>query len=109
MLTLRQRGGTLPETLVALALFSIVLTLLLNDFRVVRQGFEAQWQTRQAWRYALEQAEPDPPALPESWQSDRQQRPCGSCQCISVRVISPQGRYGQISKMLCPPSKSNQE
>ena len=109
MLTLRQRGSSLPEILFALALFSTVLTLLLNYHRVVQQGFEAQWQTRQAWRYALEQAERDPQALPEEWLADRQQWRCGSCLCISVRITSPQGRHGQIRKMHCLPPKSNQE
>lgn len=109
MLTRRQRGNSLPEALFALALFSIVLTLLLNYHRVVQQGFEAQWQARQAWRYALEQAEAEPQPLPEKWRADRQLRRCGGCLCISVRVTSPQGRHGEITKMLCPPSQSNQE
>lgn len=106
---MRQRGFSLPETLCALVLFAAVIILLLNYHRGLQQGGEAQWQTRQLWRYALEQTEPESPALPDGWSIQKQQILCGDCLCISVAITSPQGRFGQLSKRICPFPKSNQE
>lgn len=106
---MKQRGFSLPETLCALALFALVILLLLNYHRVLQQGAEAQWQTRQLWRYALEQTEPESPLLPDGWLIQKQQIPCGDCLCVSVTITSPQGRFGQLSKRICPLPNSNQE
>lgn len=99
---MQQRGFSLPEVLCALALFAVVITLLLNYHRGLQQGFEAQWQTQQLWRYALEQTEPDSLPLPAPWQMSKQQIGCGECLCIHVTITSPRGRTGQLSKQICP-------
>lgn len=106
---MRQRGFSLPEVLCALVLFATALILLLNYHRVLQQGSEAQWQTRQVWRYALEQTEPESLPLPDGWLIQKQQQPCEGCLCVSVMITSPQGRIGQLSKRICPFPKSNQE
>ncbi|MCS3430949.1 prepilin-type N-terminal cleavage/methylation domain-containing protein [Klebsiella sp. BIGb0407] len=106
---MRQRGFSLPETLCALVLFAAVIILLLNYHRGLQQEAEAQWQTRQLWRYALEQTEPESPSLPDGWSVQKQQISCGDCLCISVTITSPQGRLGQLSKRIRPFPKSNQE
>lgn len=105
----RQRGFGLPEVLCALTLFALVIILLMNYFCELRQGAERQWQIRQVWRYALEQLEPESPALPEGWTIQKQQIPCGHCLCVSVTVTSPQGRSGQLSKKICSSSLFSQE
>jgi len=103
---MRQRGFSLLEVLCALSLFAMVIMLLLNYQRGLQQGFEAQWQTQQLWRYALEQTEPDSPSLPAPWQTSKQQIICGDCLCIIARITSPTGRTVQLSKRICPSPKS---
>lgn len=101
-MTARQRGFSLFEVLCTSLLFAVVVILLLNGYRGLQQSSEALWQTRQVWRYALEQTEPGSPPLPNGWLMEKQQIPCGGCLCVSVSITSPQGRRGQLSKQICP-------
>lgn len=108
-MTVRQQGFSLPDVLCALLLFAVVITLLLDYHRGLQQGFEAQWQTRQIWRYALEQTEPESPPLPDGWQRHKKQIPCGDALCVHVTITSPQGRKGQLSKQIYRFPQFNQE
>jgi len=100
-----QRGFSLPEMLVALLLFSTLLTIQSGYHRGLRQGFEAQWQLRKLWRYTHEQCEEDSPSLAEQWRIMKQPIACGDCLCITIDVTSPQGHSARLSKRICPPFK----
>lgn len=96
----RQQGFSLPETLVALLLFAISLTALLQYQLVLAKGFQLQAQQREAWRYAAQRFEG---YQPPHWQSSvRQHSGPGGCPLFTASVASPLGRKAQLALLRCP-------
>lgn len=97
-----QAGFSLPEVLVAMVLFVMVTVSLSGFYRSLAMGFQSQWQARQLWRFASQQTEIAPPALPQGWKATRLQTSSAGCVSISVIVTSPTGRQGQLARLHCP-------
>lgn len=98
-----QRGFSLPEMLIALLLFILVTNTLLDYHRAIAAGFQQQQQYRTIWRLASQQAEINPPTPPAGFQVTRQQVPVAdNCTDIMVKVTSPTGRQGRLSRRHCP-------
>lgn len=100
-ITPRQAGFSLIDVMVALALFTVVITALMGYHRVISQGLEAQWHYRQLWRYAYQQADLAPPGLPSGWQANRVQTSGAGCVSITATVTSPAGRMAQLARLHC--------
>ncbi|EGT5711136.1 prepilin-type N-terminal cleavage/methylation domain-containing protein [Cronobacter dublinensis subsp. dublinensis] len=101
----RQAGFSLPEVLVSLVLFIIVIGALTGYYQTLAQGFLYQWHYRQLWRFASQQAEISPPPLAEGWKATRVETSVAGCVSISVIVSSPGGRQGQLRRLHCPTEK----
>ncbi|ELY5937609.1 prepilin-type N-terminal cleavage/methylation domain-containing protein [Cronobacter malonaticus] len=101
----RQTGFSLPEVLVSVVLFIVIIGALTGYYQVLAQGFLHQWHYRQLWRFASQQAEIDPPSLPEGWKATRVKTSSAGCVSISVLVSSPGGRQGQLRRLHCPSEK----
>ncbi|EJJ0545587.1 prepilin-type N-terminal cleavage/methylation domain-containing protein [Cronobacter sakazakii] len=101
----RQAGFSLPEVLVSLVLFIVIIGALTGYYQVLAQGFLNQWHYRELWRFASQQAEINPPPLPEGWKATRVETSVAGCVSISVIVSSPGGRQGQLRRLHCPSEK----
>ncbi|NIY48628.1 prepilin-type N-terminal cleavage/methylation domain-containing protein [Cedecea colo] len=105
----KQSGFSLPEVLCSLVLFAIVMVALPGYYRVLQQGFQAQWQFRQLWRLAVEMSEPQAPAPAPEWKVIRQQTSAAGCVSIAVNITSPAGRTGKLSRLHCAQEEKSQE
>lgn len=101
----KQRGFSLTEVLLAMVLMVMVTTALGGYHRALVTGFATASQWRQLWRVAWQQAQKEAPALPPGWQVRRGQTMVEGCVSISVSVISPVGRQGQMTRLFCPNSQ----
>lgn len=97
-----EAGFSLPEVLVAMMLFMVVIVSLSGFYRALAMGFQSQWQASQLWRFASQQAEIAPPGLPQGWKATRVETSLVGCVSISVIVTSPTGRQGQLARLHCP-------
>ena len=97
---LHQQGFSLIETLVALLLFSLSFSALMQYQLALADGFQRQWQQRSAWRYAHQLLLGQP--LPTGWQGQRLQQPGpAGCQLLAARVVSPAGRRAELTQLRC--------
>lgn len=99
---LKEAGFSLPEVLISMVLLIVVIAALSGFYRSLAMGFQAQWQYRQLWRFASQQAEIAPSTLPAGWNVTRVQTSTAGCVSISVIVTSPTGRHGQLARLHCP-------
>lgn len=94
-----QQGFSLPETLVALVLFSSSLTALMQYQLALARGFQLQAQQREAWRYAMQRFEG---YQPQGWQTTLTQLPgAAGCPQFTAAVKSPLGRKAQLTILRC--------
>lgn len=101
----RQRGFSIVEVLLAMALMIMVVTMLAGYHRALASRFVMLDHYRQFWRHGWNQSQLHASALPEGWQINRGQTTHAGCVSISVTLISPQGRQGQMTRLHCPISK----
>lgn len=98
-----QQGFSLIETLVALLLFSLSFSALMQYQLALADGFQRQWQQRSAWRNAHQLLLGQ--AVPGGWQGQRLQQPGpAGCQLLTVRVVSPAGRRAELTQLRCAES-----
>ncbi|MFC0142410.1 prepilin-type N-terminal cleavage/methylation domain-containing protein [Erwinia mallotivora] len=94
----KQRGFSLPETLVALLLFTLSFTALLHYQRMLGSGFQLQQQQREAWRQAWLRFEgyqsPD-------WQTTLKQEPVQGCTMMMASAVSHGGKQAELSQLRC--------
>lgn len=98
----KQHGFSLTEVLLAMVLMVMVVTALGGYHRALAFGFTSASQWRQLWRVAWQQAQRVEVPLPPGWQVRRGQTTVLGCVSISVNVISPVGRQGQMTRLFCP-------
>ncbi|ATA20832.1 prepilin peptidase dependent protein C [Gibbsiella quercinecans] len=107
-----QRGFSLLEVLVAALLFAVSLLGLLQYQQVLLQGFQRQWQYRQAWALAHRQLESvaasgqteNAAPLPAGWQADMQRVIVDPpCQRVVVRIRTPLRQEAALSRWFCSP------
>ncbi|WP_312046554.1 prepilin-type N-terminal cleavage/methylation domain-containing protein [Erwinia sp.] len=93
------QGFSLPETLVALLLFSISSLALIQYQLALGRGFQLQQQQREAVRLARQRFEG---YQAPGWQTTlEQQTLTGSCLLLTSRVISPVGAKAALSQLRC--------
>ncbi|KQN64825.1 prepilin-type N-terminal cleavage/methylation domain-containing protein [Erwinia sp. B116] len=98
-----QQGFSLIETLVALLLFSLSFSALMQYQLALADGFQRQWQQRSAWRNAHQLLLGQ--AVPGGWQGQRLQQPGpAGCQLLTARVVSPAGRRAELTQLRCAES-----
>ena len=98
----RQRGFSLPETVLAMALMVLTVTALGGYQRGMAQGIVQLNQTRQLWRDAWRYSQLSAPPSPARGQVSRMQTSRQGCVSISVTLVSPGGREGEMTRLHCP-------
>lgn len=95
----KQGGFSLPETLVALLLFSLSFTALLHYQLAQAKGFQLQIQQREAWYRAWLRFEGYEAA---GWETTlgKKMGPAG-CQLLTSIAVSPAGREATLQQLRC--------
>jgi len=93
------------EVLLAMMLMVLVVTALAGYHRVLASRFVTLEQYRQLWRYVQAQSQLSAGDVPVGWQVNRMQTTQAGCVSISVKLISPLGRQGQMTRLHCPVSQ----
>lgn len=98
----RQRGFSLPEVLLAIALMVMVVTALAGYQRALMNSFVVKGQYLQLWRVGWQQTQLRSSSPPVNWRVNRMQTTQAGCVSISVKLSSPLGRQGQMTRLHCP-------
>lgn len=98
----RQRGFSLPEVMLAMALMIMIVTALSGYQRVLMNSFVLRNQYQQLWRHAWQQTQLSMFSPPLGWQVNRMQTTQAGCVSINVKLSSPLGRQGQMTRLHCP-------
>lgn len=101
----RQKGFSMVEVLMAMVLMVMIITALSGYHRALASRFTLYNQYRQLWHHAWNQAQLSANSLPAGWQVKRVQTTQSGCVSITVTVISPLGRQGQMTRLHCPLSQ----
>ena len=101
----KEKGFSMVEVLLAMMLLVIVVTALSGYHRALAARFTLFNQYRQLWHYAWNQAQLSTTALPAGWQVSRVQTTHSGCVSITVTLISPLGRRGELTRLHCPVSQ----
>lgn len=95
-----QRGFSLPETLVALLLFTLSFTALMHYQLALAKGAQRQMQQREAWRQAWQRfAGYQAPG----WQTSLTQENAAGCMIVTARAVSSGGQEATLSQLRCDP------
>lgn len=97
----RQRGFSLPEVMLAMVLMIMIVTTLSGYQRALMNSFLGRNQYQQLWRYAWQQSQLHVFSLPLNWQVNRMQTTQAGCVSINVKITSPMGRQGQMTRLHC--------
>lgn len=97
-----QRGFSLPEVMLAMVLMIGIVTALSGHQRALMNSFIIRSQYQQLWRHAWQQTQLYSFSSPVNWQVNRMQTTGAGCVSISVKISSPLGRQGQMTRLHCP-------
>lgn len=101
----RQRGFSLPETVLAMALMVLTVTALGGYQRGMAQGIVQLNQTRQQWRDAWRYSQLSAPPSPARGQVSRMQTSRQRCVSITVTISRPVAKRVQMTRLHCPVSQ----
>lgn len=101
----RQRGFSLPETVLAIALMVLTVTALGGYQRGMAQGIVQLNQTRQLWRDAWRYSQLSAPPSPARGQVSRMQTSRQRCVSITVTISRPVAKRVQMTRLHCPVSQ----
>ena len=101
----RENGFSMVEVLLAMMLLVVVVTALSGYHRVLAARFTSFNQYRQLWHNVWNQSLLEADALPDGWQVKRVQTTQSGCVSITVTLISPLGRRGEMTRLHCPVSQ----
>lgn len=101
----RQKGFSMVEVLLAMMLLVIIVTALSGYQRVLATRYSALNQTRQLWHHVWNLSQLSTFTSPTGWQASRMQTTRSGCVSITVSLISPLGRRGEIIRLHCPVSQ----
>ncbi|POP46322.1 prepilin-type cleavage/methylation domain-containing protein [Superficieibacter electus] len=101
----KQKGFSLPEVLLAMALMILVVTALAGYHRALVDGAATLSQYRQLWRSAWQQTQRYPRPVDDGWRVNRMQTTRQRCVSISVIITTPVGKQGQMTRLHCPVSQ----
>lgn len=100
-----EKGFSLPEVMLSMMLLVMVITVLAGFWRALSNEAQAWRQYRQLWRHAWLQTQPVASPPPAGWQRNRAQTTQAGCVSISVKITSPTGRQGRMTRLHCPVSQ----
>lgn len=100
-----EKGFSMVEVLLAMMLLVVIVTALSGYHRALASRFALFSQYRQLWHIAWTQSQMDAGALPAGWQINRMQTTQSGCVSITVTLISPLGRRGELTRLHCPVSQ----
>ncbi|MBM3073081.1 prepilin-type N-terminal cleavage/methylation domain-containing protein [Lelliottia sp. RWM.1] len=101
----KQKGFSMVEVLLAMMLLVLIVTALSGYHRELAVRFTVFNQYRELWHNAWNQSQLEAKALPEGWQVNREQTTQSGCVSITVTLISPLGRRGEMTRLHCPVSQ----
>ena len=101
----RQRGFSLPETLLALVLLIVTVTALAGYQRGLASSSMQLTQYRQLCRDAWRFGQLSPPAIAGGHQISRMQTSMQRCVSITVTITMPAARRAQMTRLHCPVSQ----
>ena len=101
----RQRGFSLPETVLAMTLMVLTVTALGGYQRGMAQGIVQLNQTRQLWRDAWRYSQLSAPPSPARGQVSRMQTSRQRCVSITVTISRPVAKRVQMTRLHCPVSQ----
>ncbi|WP_414164721.1 prepilin-type N-terminal cleavage/methylation domain-containing protein [Superficieibacter sp. BNK-5] len=101
----RQKGFSLPEVLLAMALMILVVTALAGYHRALATGSAALNQYRQLWRSAWQHTRLQDGSTEDGWRVNRVKTTRQRCVSISVTLTTPVGKQGQMTRWHCPVSQ----
>ncbi|MEH0887241.1 prepilin-type N-terminal cleavage/methylation domain-containing protein [Enterobacter sp. UNJFSC 003] len=101
----RENGFSLVEVLLAMMLLVVIVTALSGYHRALAVRFSMLNQYRELWHSVWNQAQLKASTLPPGWQVNRVQTMQSGCVSITVTLISPLGRRGEITRLHCPVSQ----
>ncbi|EGE3796083.1 prepilin-type N-terminal cleavage/methylation domain-containing protein [Shigella flexneri] len=93
-----QQGFSLPEVMLAMVLMVMIVTALSGFQRTLMNSLASRNQYQQLWQQTQLRAI-SPPA---NWQVNRLQTSQAGCVSISVTLVSPGGREGEMTRLHCP-------
>lgn len=100
-----EKGFSMVEVLLSIMLLVVMVTALSGYHRALASRFTLFSQYRQLWHIAWAQSQRDASALPAGWQINRVQTTQSGCVSITVTLISPLGRRGEMTRLHCPVSQ----
>ena len=98
-------GAMHPFTALVICVLVVVVTALSGYHRALAARFTVFNQYRQLWHHAWNQSQLSTNVLPAGWQASRGQTTLAGCVSITVTLISPLGRRGEITRLHCPVSQ----
>ncbi len=101
----KQKGFSMVEVLLAMMILVVVVTALSGYHRALAARFATLNQYRQLWHNAWSLSQLSTFALPAGWQASRVQTTHARCVSITVTLISPLGRRGEMTRLHCPVSQ----
>ena len=100
-----EKGFSMVDVLLAMMLLVAIVTALSGYHRALASRFALFSQYRQLWHHAWNQAQLSTNVLPAGWQASRVQTTHAGCVSITVTLISPLGRRGELTRLHCPVSQ----
>jgi prepilin peptidase dependent protein C len=101
----QRKGFSMVEVLLAMMLLVTIVTALSGYHRALAARFTMFNQYRQLWHHAWNQSQLSTNVLPAGWQASRVQTTQSGCVSITVTLISPLGRRGEMTRLHCPVSQ----
>ena len=99
-----QQGFSLPEVMVAMVLMVMIVTALSGIQRTLMNSLASRNQYQQLWRHGWQQTQLRAISPPANWQVNRMQTSQAGCVSISVTLVSPGGREGEMTRLALPES-----
>ncbi len=97
-----QQGFSLPEVMLAMVLMVMIVTALSGFQRTLMNSLASRNQYQQLWRHGWQQTQLRAISPPANWQVNRMQTSQAGCVSISVTLVSPGGREGEMTRLHCP-------
>ena len=97
-----QQGFSLPEVMLAMVLMVMIVTALSGFQRTLMNSLASRNQYQQLWRHSWQQTQLRAISPPANWQVNRMQTSQAGCVSISVTLVSPGGREGEMTRLHCP-------
>ena len=97
-----QQGFSLPEVMLAMVLMVMIVTALSGFQRTLMNSLASRNQCQRPGRDGWQQTHWRGISPPANWQVNRMQTSQAEFVSISVTLVSPGGREGEMTRLHCP-------